>query len=119
MSTCDCRYGEACNNCPKKEDVIISSENLNEFWKDIYPHGMTMEKVLDELSDVGMLIEHCTKIYSHFSGGMISKPNTFPSEVIMMSDQREQEEFDEHVEEILNIISDVYDIPLDELKDCV
>jgi len=99
--------------------VIIPPEKLNEFWRGIYPKGMTMDKALDELSDMAMIIDHVTTVYHHFSGGMISKPNTLPIEVIMMSDRREQNDLDAHVEDILETISEVYDIPVEELKDCV
>lgn len=101
------------------DTIVIPADRLPEFWRNIYPDGMTLERALAELNDIHMLIDHCTKIYSHFSGGMISKPNTLPFEVIHMSDRREQEELEEHVEDILNVISEVHNIPIEELKDCV
>lgn len=100
-------------------EVVIPADKLEQFWKDTYPNGMTIQNVVDELHDIHMLVDHVTTVYSHFSGGMISKPNTLPTEVILLSDRREQEDLEEHVEDILKVISEVYDIPVEELKDCV
>jgi len=36
----------------------------------------------DELADFKMVMNHCSEIYMHCSGGRISKPNTLPSEVM-------------------------------------
>lgn len=36
----------------------------------------------DELADFRMVMDHCSQIYMHCSGGKISKPNTLPEEVI-------------------------------------
>jgi hypothetical protein len=99
--------------------IVIPADKLDEFWKNIYPDGMTMDRVLAELSDIHMLIDHCSRTYMHFSRGMISKPNTHPEEVISIAEQKEQEEIQVQLEDAVKVISEVYDIPEAELRDCV
>jgi hypothetical protein len=41
----------------------------------------------DELADYDMVMEHCSEVYYHFSGGRISKPQTLPSEVIAVAEE--------------------------------
>lgn len=44
-----------------------------------------------DISDMRMLMDHLGETYTHFSGGRISKPNTFPSEVIAVAEELEEE----------------------------
>ena len=56
----------------------------------------------NELSDYRMVLDHCTRIYSHFSRGRISKPNTLPEEVIAVAEEFDQHDIEEAVREALD-----------------
>jgi len=47
-----------------------------------------------DISDMGMLVDHLTRTYDHFTNGRISKPNTLPEEVFVMADDLATEEAD-------------------------
>lgn len=53
----------------------------------------------NELSDYRMVIDHCTRTYSHFSRGRISKPNTLPEEVIREAEEFETRDIEDAVNE--------------------
>ncbi len=68
-----------------------------EFLTECYdPDVMTREELItaltNELHDVRMLADHCSKIYEWATNGRISKPNTFPCEVISVAEDIRQEE---------------------------
>jgi len=54
----------------------------------------------DELHDYAMVMDHCTKIYDHFSRGRISKPNTLPSAVIVVAEDLLTEDIQEATKEL-------------------
>lgn len=48
-----------------------------------------------DLEDLRMIIRHCTAVYEYASGGVVTKPNTYPSEVIALSQERENRDREE------------------------
>jgi hypothetical protein len=54
----------------------IPADQLDEFWRRVYPDGMDAQEILNELSDLQMMIENVSKVYDHVTGGKASKPNT-------------------------------------------
>jgi hypothetical protein len=58
------------------------------------------ELLLRELHDFNMLIDHCSQTYEHFSGGMITKPNTLPEEVFAAAEHLETERYEEAARDI-------------------
>jgi len=64
------------------------------------PREAVVEKWLkDEGKDLKTVMDHCSQVYMHFSGGNISNPMTFPSEVIAIAEELEEERFQEALEE--------------------
>lgn len=59
------------------------------FWKEIIVKNgeVDIDQLKKELSDYSMLIKHLSEIYMELSGGCISKPNTYPYEVISLYHQ--------------------------------
>lgn len=53
-----------------------------------------------EMADFEMIIGHCTEAYGWMSGYQVSKPNTLPTAVIAIAEDRRTEEDDELVEEV-------------------
>lgn len=51
-----------------------------------------------EYQDYMTIADHCTAVYSHFSGGRISKPFTLPSEVIAQAEEIQNKDFQEWLE---------------------
>lgn len=54
-----------------------------------------------DIADNAMLIDHLSRTYDHFSGGIISKPNTLPEEVFRIAGDRESNAVDEAVREAM------------------
>lgn len=84
--------------------VIRTKESSQELWGPIIQQALTsarndaerecaelMDRVFDlenDLKDFNVVIRHCSIIYDHASGGIISKPMTDPHVVIDMLDDR-------------------------------
>jgi hypothetical protein len=49
---------------------------------------------------VEMFARHCSEVYMYASGGLISKPNTYPSAVIGLSEERENRDVEEATAEL-------------------
>ena len=52
-----------------------------------------------ELHDFHMMYDHLSRTYDHFSGGIISKPQTLPEEVFRVAADRQEEETQEAIKE--------------------
>jgi len=67
----------------KKLDI---DKEFEEFWVpiifDLENGKLNLEQLKKELFDYSMLLKNVPKVYMEVSGGLISKPNTDPSEVI-------------------------------------
>lgn len=81
------------------ETRVIPPDRLSEFWRGIYPEGMTIEQVNNELHDLEFMAEQVPKVYMHVTGGRISKPNTYAHEVISEHDNRREDDIDEAIKE--------------------
>ena len=87
-----------------------------EFWKDIVENEdgtLNKEQVKKELSDFSMVMDNCSSAYEEMSGSLITKPNTYFSEVLKIF----QEKFwnvDFVKDDIRDMLKDVDDI--EELK---
>ena len=57
------------------------------------------QAVQDDFADYQMIIRHCTEIYLAASSGQVSKPNTLPSVVITLMEDRQAQEVKEAVNE--------------------
>ena len=83
-----------------------------EFWKDIVENEdgtLNVEQVKKELADYSMVMDNCTSAYIEMTGGEISKPNTYFSEVLRIF----QEEFLHNgivQDDIRDMLKDVDDI---------
>jgi hypothetical protein len=78
---------------------VIPADKLSEFWRGIYPDGMEMQDVLDELLDLETVAKNVSLVYDHVTGGKVSKPNTLAAEVIAMADGHINDLIDEALEE--------------------
>ena len=87
-----------------------------EFWKDIVENEdgtLNVEQVKKELADFSMVMDNCSSAYEEMSGSLITKPNTYFSEVLKIF----QEKFwnvDFVKDDIRDMLKDVDDI--EELK---
>lgn len=86
-----------------------------EFWKDIVEDDgvLNKEQVKKELCDFSMVMDNCSKAYMEMTCGIISKPNTYFSEVLGI--------FQEKFWYVENVKDDVKDMikgcnDIDELK---
>lgn len=86
-----------------------------EFWKDIVEDDgvLNKEQIKKELYDFSMVMNNCSKAYMEMTRGIISKPNTYFSEVLGI--------FQEKFWYIENVKDDVKDMikgcsDIDELK---
>lgn len=64
------------------------------------------DELKNDLHDFNMVIKHCSHVYRHFSGGVISKPNTYPEEVISIAEDLERERIEEAIKEEMKILTD-------------
>lgn len=80
-----------------------------EYWKALVETDgkLNLDKVMRELHDYKFILDQVPKVYGHVSGGMISKPNTYASEVIAQHDVKREED----IEEALAEERDSHDIP--------
>lgn len=56
-----------------------------DFWKDIVENEdgtLNVEQVKKELADYSMVMDNCSSAYEEMSGSLITKPNTYFSEVL-------------------------------------
>jgi hypothetical protein len=83
------------------ERVAIPADRLSDFWRGVYPDGMTVQNVLDELHDLQFMASEVPKVYDHVSGGHISKPNTHAFEVIREHDRQREVDIAEAIAEEL------------------
>jgi hypothetical protein len=58
-----------------------------DFWKGIYPEGMTANDVAKELHDFHFMIENAPMVYSHVTGGNCSKAMYHASTVMREADE--------------------------------
>ena len=83
-----------------------------EFWKDIVENEdgtLNVEQVKKELADFSMVMDNCSSAYEEMSGSLITKPNTYFSEVLKIF----QEKFwnvDFVKDDIRDMLNDVDDI---------
>ena len=83
-----------------------------EFWKDIVENEdgtLNVEQVKKELADYSMVMDNCSSAYEEMSGSLITKPNTYFSEVLKIF----QEKFlnvDFVKDDIRDMLKDVDDI---------
>ena len=83
-----------------------------EFWKDIVENEdgtLNVEQVKKELADYSMVMDNCASAYEEMSGSLITKPNTYFSEVLKIF----QEKFwnvDFVKDDIRDMLNDVDDI---------
>lgn len=58
-----------------------------------------IQALKNELADIGILVQHLTKIYDYASGGKVTKPMTLPEVVIALSEDRENTDAESAVKE--------------------
>jgi hypothetical protein len=77
----------------KRKNELLHKQILTLKDKLKYPPDRLLNKWLkNELKDLHMLIEHCTKIYSWATTGRVTKPNTLPEVVIEIAEELRKEE---------------------------
>lgn len=80
----------ACLECDEPaRDVhfVVRAADLDEFWREVYPSGMTIENVANELRDFEVMIHNVPKVYCHVTGGKVSKHLTDADVVISLHDE--------------------------------
>jgi hypothetical protein len=88
------------------EDVAVPADRLDEFWRGIYPRGMTIENVCAELWDLKTLAGNVPLVYDHVTGGKASKANTDPSVIKMLHDEHVNELIEDALEDEREITAD-------------
>ena len=73
----------------------------------------TLEAIQNELSDYRMLLNFVPQVYSSITGGLLSKPNYLPSEVIIAA----EEYFDRTIRE--DIAEELRDCDYDEIQEWI
>ena len=81
--------------------VAIPADALSDFWREIYPNGMSHKKVLDELHDLEIAAVEVPKVYDHVTGGRLSKVNTAAKHVIAAHDDIRERDIEEALQEAL------------------
>jgi hypothetical protein len=89
----------ACQAAPPARDAAIPADRLSQFWRDIFPNGMSVDDVLKELADLETIGGEVSKVYCHVTGGRLSKPNTSASAVIGEADAVREREIEEALQE--------------------
>lgn len=67
----------------------MSERTTDEFWIDLITDesgNLDREKILNELSDFSMVMDHCRQAYMWMTDGRISKPNTLIEQVIAVAE---------------------------------
>jgi hypothetical protein len=81
-------------------EIDAITKLLDEFAPlDTDEHKTLSQRVADEISDYKMVMDHCSEIYMHCSGGRISKPQTMPFEVIGILNDEQSKDIDEAITE--------------------
>ena len=78
-----------------------------EFWEDICTTDtgdLDLAQIKKELSDFLMVLERVPLVYSHVTGGAISKPNTDAAAVIEAADEHCEEVMEDNLNEALEAI---------------
>ena len=92
----------ACLDCDEPaRDVhfVVRAADLNEFWRGVYPNGMTLENIVNELQDFEVMIHNVPKVYCHVTGGLVSKHLTDAEVVISLHDEHVTKLVDEALAE--------------------
>lgn len=111
---CDAKH---CNAGFVAESIIrITPETLDEFWRGVYPNGMTAQDVVDELHDYHFMIGEVPKVYMEVTGHKLSKPNYYASSVIGVFNEHVQDVVEDALEEQLDTLAGNLQMPLEELK---
>ncbi len=95
-------------------------EKYNERWKHIVENldgSLNKDQIMRELSDFSMIIDNCTKIYSHVTGGNVSKPNTDVEVVINLADEYYYEEMKDIFADDVSMILAFHNVSEDCLAD--
>ena len=79
------------------ETTAVPPDQLDEFWRGSYEHGMTIQDVVNELHDFHNLMTEASEVYCHVSDGMISEPNTCASAVIGEHDKQRDKDVEQAV----------------------
>lgn len=104
----------------KPSDVkVIPPQMLEEYWRDIYVHGMSAEDVNNELSDFRMVMNNYQEVMGYVTGDRVSKLNTDASVVCSLADEQYETWYDMCRVEDLELIADAHDLELEELKGLV
>ena len=80
-------------------------KTFKEFWQEILclPDGsLNLDQVKRELHDYHTLLDNVPKVYSHVTGGLISKPNTVAEAVIAEADDCVNKWVDEMIKEAID-----------------
>jgi hypothetical protein len=96
--------------------VVIQRDQLEEWWGNIYIHGMTAQNIRDELSDLRMVAAQVGHVYDHVTGGRATKPTTDADVIISLADEHYNNLEEENVDEMLELISSEFDIPVEDLE---
>lgn len=81
-----------------------AQEVYDEFWKELVENEdgtLNKEAIQNELYDFKFLIEQVPLVYDNVTGGRISKPNTYASEVINAADDLYDAKYTEGYEDAL------------------
>jgi hypothetical protein len=71
----------------------------SEFWKSVYPDGMTSENITNELKDLEFLAGELPKVYMHLTGSMASNPMIYADVINSLHDDYITDIVNEHLEE--------------------
>jgi chaperonin cofactor prefoldin len=94
---------------------MIVYNPLSAFWKEIYPAGMTAQDIDKELSDLEFVADQLGKVYSHLTGGVLSKPMYYAEVINSLHDDYITDIVNEHLEEQ----KEVYDADIKYLQNKV
>ena len=61
---------------------LIKDDEAKEFWKGVYPNGITAQDLANELSDMNIMMDNVPKIVYAVTGGLLSKA-TYPAETVI------------------------------------
>ncbi len=74
----------------------------DEFWKEIIEDengNINFDQIKRELSDFHFIINEVPKVYMEITGGRISKPNTYASEVISEYENKLSNDFRDYLKD--------------------
>lgn len=90
-----------------RSELNSATEALQE-WAPLH-HDESMplaERIAAEGKDFGMVIDHLSRTYYHFTNGQVSKPNTLPEVVFALAEDIARKEAEETVKELLQDSTD-------------